>query len=95
MMSLSRVLMGLTVASALSGVVVLIVMMIGLDRRGQKTSFWMARIRPDKYARAYREAIRGETGRPGRLADLWQGLWITALICAGLAVLTLLTARAG
>lgn len=87
--------MGLTAAAAVSGVVVLVIMMIALDRRGQRASFWMARIRPDKYARAYREAIRVETGRPGRLAGLWQGLWIAALICAGLAILTLFVARGG
>lgn len=86
MIGLSRALMGLTVAAALSGVVVLMIMMVALDRRGQKTRFWMARVRPDKHARAYREAIRAERGRPGRLAYLWQGLWIAALVIAAAAL---------
>jgi hypothetical protein len=92
MIGLSRALMGLTVAAALSGVVVLIIMMVALDRRGQKTSLWMARVRPDKYVRAYREAIRAERGRPGRLAGLWKGLWIAALVFAAAALLARMAA---
>ncbi|GEM_PF-526642 len=95
MMTISRFLMGLTVAAAFGGVVILIVMMAALDRRGRKTSFWLARIRPDRYAAEYREAIRAETGRPGRLADAWQGLWIAALALAALAILFRVVAAKG
>jgi hypothetical protein len=92
MILISRVLMALTAAAAIAGVAILIVMMAALDRRGRKTSFWLARVRPDRYAAAYREAIRAETGRPGRLADIWQGLWIATLVLAALALLLRLLA---
>lgn len=93
MFIVSRVLMGLTVAVALSGVVVLVAMMAALDRRGKRTSFWDARIRPGKYVRAYREEIRAETGRPGRLADLWQGLMVATLVLAFLSLVAVLLTR--
>lgn len=69
-MNLREILLGLGVAAALSNVVILILIMAALDRRGVKTNMLEARIRPWKYLKAYKEATQKETGKPGPLYGL-------------------------
>jgi len=62
-----NVFFGLAIAAVLANVVVLILIMAALDRRGQKTNIFLARIYFFKYVSAYKEATRKETGKPGLL----------------------------
>lgn len=74
---------GAAVAAALANVVCLILIMAALDRRGQKTNVFQARIYFFKYLSAYKEATRRETGKPGLLFYLWiisiNLAWVAAL----------------
>jgi hypothetical protein len=69
-MDLRNALLGLAVLAALSNVVILILIMAALDRRGYKTNIFLARIYIFKYIAAYKAATIKETGRPGRLYGL-------------------------
>ena len=77
----------LALASAAVNVVSLILIMAALDRRGQKTNMFLARIFTFRYLTAYKEATRKETGKPGPLYVLWNLSIILALIFAVAAVL--------
>jgi len=70
-MELRHILFGLAVLAALSNVVILIMIMAALDRRGYPTNMLLARIYTFKYLTAYKEATRKETGKTGRLYGLW------------------------
>jgi hypothetical protein len=70
-MDIRKLLFVLGVAAILSNVVVLILIMAALDRRGHKTNMLLARMCPFKYLKAYKEATQREAGKPGRLYGLW------------------------
>ena len=75
-------LLGLAVLTVISNVVILILIMAGLDRRGHKTNMLLARIYTFKYLSAYKEATRKETGKPGPLYGLWIFTMIQAVTAA-------------
>jgi len=79
--------LGLSILVVLSNVVILILIMAALDRRGYKTNMLLARIYTFKYLSAYKEATRKETGKPGPLYGLWISTIILALVFALAAVL--------
>lgn len=81
-MSLRSALLTIGVLTTLAHVVIMILIMAALDRRGQKTNPLLARIYVFKYVRAYKEATIKETGRPGPL----YGLWIYTILGALVAV---------
>ena len=87
-MDIRRLLLAYAAAAALSNVVILILIMAGLDRRGMKTNMLVARIRPWKYLTAYKEATQKETGKPGPLYGL-------SILTINLALLLALTAILG
>lgn len=74
---------GAAIAAVLANVVCLILIMAALDRRGQKTNVFQARIYFFRYLSAYKEATRRETGQPGLLFYLWiisiNLAWVAAL----------------
>jgi hypothetical protein len=70
-MNMRTVLFGLAIAAVLASVVILILIMAALDRRGHKTNILLARLYFFKYLAAYKEATTKETGRPGRLYYLY------------------------
>ena len=65
------VFIGLTLLSGAANVVIFILAMAALDRRGYKTSMLLARIFTFKYLTAYKEATQKEAGKPGPLYGLW------------------------
>jgi len=66
-MTIRTIFLGLGAAAALVHVASYIMIMAALDRRGYKTSFFLARIYFGRYLRAYKEATVKETGKPGPL----------------------------
>jgi hypothetical protein len=70
-MNTQTVFVGIGVLAVLSNVVIWILIMAALDRRGYKTSILWARLLIFKYLSAYKEATRKETGKPGLLFYLW------------------------
>jgi phosphatidylserine synthase len=66
-MNIRAVFLGLGLAAALVQVTSYIMIMADLDRRGQKTNIFLARIFFGRYLKAYREATVKETGKPGPL----------------------------
>jgi hypothetical protein len=87
-MDIRRLLLAFAAAAALSNVVILILIMAGLDRRGMKTNMLVARIRPWKYLAAYKEATQKETGKPGPL-------YVLSILTINLALLLALAAILG
>lgn len=81
-MSLRSVFLAIAVAAALSYVVIFILIMAALDRRGQKTNPLLARIYAFKYISAYKKATIQETGKPGRLYGLLMFTILVALVAA-------------
>ena len=79
---------GLTLAAAVINVVILILIMAALDRRGHKTNMLLARIYTYKYLKAYKEATQQETGRTGPLYGLWILTITLALLLAVAGVLS-------
>jgi hypothetical protein len=65
------VIIGLTLLSGVANVVIFILAMAALDRRGYKTSMLLARIFTFRYLTDYKEATQKETGKPGPLYGLW------------------------
>lgn len=80
--------LGLTLAAGATHVVSLILIMAALDRRGQRTGMFLARIHFYKYLAAYRETTRKETGKTGPLYLLWNLSIILALVFAAAAALS-------
>jgi len=70
-MNIHNALFGIALLAVVSNVVILILIMAALDRRGYKTNILLARFCTFKYLSAYKEATRKETGKPGRLYGLW------------------------
>ena len=70
-MNMQNVFLGLGVLAVLSNVVIWILIMAALDRRGYKTNILWARFLIFKYLSAYKQATRRETGKPGLLFYLW------------------------
>ena len=70
-MNIHNALFGIALLAVVSNVIILILIMAALDRRGYKTNMLLARIYTFKYLSAYKEATRKETGKPGRLYGLW------------------------
>jgi hypothetical protein len=87
-MTVRDVLLGIAVLAVLSNVVILILIMAALDRRGMKTNMLVARIFPWKYLTAYKEAAQKETGKPGPLYGL-------SILTINLALLLALAAILG
>jgi len=79
--------LGLTLIAALANVAALIMIMAALDRRGQKTNIFLARLFTGRYLSAYKETTKKETGKPGPLYSLWIVAIILALVFAVIAVL--------
>ena len=81
-------LLGSALLAVLTNVVILIMIMAALDRRGIKTNMLVARIYPFKYLSAYKETTQKETGKPGRLHGFWMlTIFLTlAFALAGLLV---------
>ncbi len=90
-MSIRDVLFGMAILAVISNVVILILIMAALDRRGMKTNMLVARICPWKYLSAYKEATQKETGKPGRLYGLWI---LTINLTLALALAAFLVPRA-
>jgi len=82
-MNMQNIFLGLAVLAILTNVVILILIMAALDRRGYKTNVLLSRIYIFKYLSAYKQATRKETGKPGRLYILW----IFTIILAAAAAL--------
>lgn len=80
---MQNIFLGIAVLAILTNVVILILIMAALDRRGYKTNMLLARIYMFKYLSAYKEATRKETGKPGRLYSLWV---FTIILAAAAAV---------
>jgi hypothetical protein len=72
-MNIQNLLLGLGGLAVLLNVVIWILIMVALDRRGYKTNILWARFLIFKYLSAYKEATRRETGKPGLLFYLWIG----------------------
>jgi len=70
-MVLWQVFLVLAVTTVIAHVVILILIMAELDRRGYKTNILLARIYTFKYLSAYKETTRKETGKVGPLYGLW------------------------
>jgi len=70
-MNIQNLLLGIGALAVLSNVVIWILIMAALDRRGYKTNILWARFLFFKYLSAYKEATRRETGKPGLLFYLW------------------------
>ncbi len=87
-MSIRNIFFGLAILAVLSNVVILIMIMAALDRRGMKTNMLVARLRPWKYPTAYKEATQKETGKPGPLYGL-------SILTINLALLLALAAILG
>ena len=90
-MTIRAAFLGLAVLAALANVVLLILIMAALDRRGHKTNLLKARVSPWTYLAAYKEATRKESGKPGRFYGLWI---ITINLALALALAGLLVPRA-
>lgn len=86
-MSLSEIFLGLAVAAVLTNVVIFILIMAALDRRGYKTNILLSRIYWFKYLSAYKQATRKETGKPGRLYGLSVFTIILAVVAAVAGIL--------
>ena len=82
-MNMQNIFLGLAVLAILTNVVILILIMAALDRRGYKTNVLLSRIYIFKYLSAYKEATLKETGKPGRLHSLWV---FTIILAAAAAV---------
>jgi len=87
-MSIRNIFFGLAILAVLSNVVILIMVMAALDRRGMKTNMLVARLCPWKYLAAYKEATKKETGKPGPLYGL-------SILTINLALLLALAAILG
>ena len=83
-MNIRDALFGIAVLAILSNVVILILIMAALDRRGYRTNILLARIYTFKYLSIYKEATQKETGKPGLLYGLWV-LTINLALAAALA----------
>jgi len=81
-MDLRNILFGIAVLAILCNVVIIILIMAALDRRGQKTNMLLARLYVFKYVSAYKQATQKETGKPGLLYRLWIFTDILALAAA-------------
>ena len=81
-MTIRNVFFGLALLAVISNVVILILIMAALDRRGHKTNLLLSRLYTFKYLSAYKEATRKETGKPGRLYGLWIMTINLALVAA-------------
>jgi hypothetical protein len=69
-MNIHNALFGIALLAVVSNVIILILIMAALDRRGFKTNVLPARLYTFKYLSAYKEATREESGKPGRLYGL-------------------------
>jgi hypothetical protein len=69
-MSIRDIFFGIAVVAILANVIIFILIMAALDRRGYKTNFLLSRLYWFKYLSAYKEATQKETGKPGRLYTL-------------------------
>jgi hypothetical protein len=87
-MTARNILFGIGLLAVVSNVVILILIMASLDRRGYKTNMLVARICPFKYLTAYKEATRKETGKTGPLYGL-------SILAINLALLLALAAILG
>lgn len=81
-MNIHNALFGIALLAVVSNVIILILIMAALDRRGYKTHVLLARLYTFKYVSAYKEATRKETGKPGRLYGLWIFTINLALVAA-------------
>jgi len=86
-MNIQNLLLGIGGLGVLANVVIWILIMAALDRRGYKTNILWARFHFFKYMSAYKEATRKETGKPGLLFYFWIGSINVAAIAFLLAVL--------
>jgi len=86
-MNIQNLLLGIGALAVLSNVVIWILIMAALDRRGYKTNIMWARLLFFKYLSAYKEATRRETGKPGLLFYLWIGSIFVAAAAFLVAVL--------
>jgi hypothetical protein len=77
-MNIRDIFFGLAVLAILANVVIFILIMAALDRRGYKTNILLSRIYTFRYLSAYKEATRKETGKSGCL----HGLWVFTIILA-------------
>jgi hypothetical protein len=81
-MNFRDALLGLAILSILTNVVIYILIIAALDRRGYKTNFLLVRLFFFKYLSAYKEATLKETGKPGRLYNLSILTLLLALVAA-------------
>jgi hypothetical protein len=86
-MTMRNVFLWIGLLAVLSNVVIWILIMAALDRRGYKTNILWARFLFFKYLSAYKEATRRETGKPGLLFYFWIGSINCAAVAFLLAVL--------
>ena len=86
-MSIRAIFLGLTVAAVVTLVTSFVMIMAALDRRGIKTNILMAGFRFFKYLKAYKEATKKETGKPGLLYGLCIQAIVLALIFAVAAII--------
>jgi hypothetical protein len=70
-MNTQNIFLGLGALAVLFNIVIWILIMAALDRRGYKTNILWARLLIFKYLSSYKEATRRETGKPGSLFYLW------------------------
>ncbi|MHB8055963.1 MAG: hypothetical protein ACYDH3_12025 [Candidatus Aminicenantales bacterium] len=70
-MNTRTVFLMIALAAVLANIVILILIMTDLNRRGHKTSMLLARIFTFKYLSLYKEETRKATGKPGPLYGLW------------------------
>jgi len=87
-LTMRNVFLGLGGLAVLSNVVIWILIIAELDRRGYKTNILWARFLIFKYLSAYKEATRTETGKPGLLFYLW-------IVSINLAAVAFLVAALG
>jgi len=88
-MNTQNVFLGLAALAVLFNIVIWILIMAALDRRGYKTNVLLARLLIFKYLSSYKEATRRETGKPGPLFYLW----IVSINIAAVAFLAAVVTR--
>jgi len=81
-MDLRTALFTVAVLAILCNVVIIVLIIAALNRRGQKTNMLLIRLYVYKYVSAYRQITQKESGKPGRLYHLWVFTNILALAAA-------------
>ncbi len=81
-MDLRNALFAVASLAILCNVVIIVLIIAALNRRGQRTNILLIRLYVYKYVSAYKQATQKETGKPGELYRLWVFTNILAIAAA-------------